>query len=129
MIEESIYAVLAAQDSPVSAWNTLMGTRIYPAIGDHDPALPYLVYQRVTTADENTTCGYSGLTNYQIQFDLYASTYAHCQTAMTLLHALLTSSLRGLRTSQYGGWEPETKLYRMTADYSFWATETPIPHS
>lgn len=129
MIEEAIYALLAAQDSPESAWNTLMGTRIYPAIGDHDPAVPYLVYQRVTTDDENTTCGYSGLTNYRIQFDVYANTYASCHTAMTLLHILLTGDLRGLRLSQFSGWETETKLYRMTADYSFWAQETLIPHS
>lgn len=128
MIEESIYALLAAQDSPESAWNTLIGTRIYPAIGDHDPAVPYLVYQRVNTDDENTTCGYAGLTNYRIQFDIYANTHAHCQTAMTLLHALLTGNLRALRASQFGGWEAETKLYRMTADYSFWARETPISH-
>lgn len=128
MIEESIYAVLVAQDSPASIWNALMGTRVYPAIGDHDPAVPYLVYQRVTTDDENTTCGYSGLSNYRIQFDVYAGQFAQCQTAMTLLHTLLTSQLRGLRTSQWGGWEAETKLYRMTADYSFWAQETPISH-
>jgi hypothetical protein len=128
MIEESIYALLAAQESPVSAWNTLIGTRIYPTVGDHDPALPYIVYQRVSTQDENTTCGYAGLTNYRFQFDVYSDLSSECHTAMSLLHTLLTENLRGLRIFQSGGWEAETKLYRITADYSLWGRETAISH-
>jgi hypothetical protein len=129
MVEETIYSLLSAQDSPASAWNTLMGARIYPSVGIQNPPLPYAVFQRVTTGDENTTSGFSGLINYGFQFDIYSDTLSECLTAATHLHTLLTASaLRALRTMQISGFEDETKLYRVTADYSIWSRETAISH-
>jgi|APFre7841882590_1041340.scaffolds.fasta_scaffold205635_2 hypothetical protein len=129
MVEETIYSILAAQESPLSAWNQLIALRIYPNIGIQNPPLPYVVYHRVSTDDVNVTCGYTGLSNYRIQFDVYSTKISECYAAFSYLHQLLVeSALKALRISQYGGWESETKLYRVTTDYSIWTREEHIFH-
>lgn len=119
-LETLIYALLAA-DSPVS---TLVSTRIYPLVLPQDVVLPAITYTRISGGQVSSLDGYSGLENPRIQVDAWAASYSGVKD----LAAKIVTAMNGSATfsatilSDTDFFEDETKIYRVSLDFSAWHT-------
>lgn len=100
---------------------TTAGTRVYPLTGPDTPVKPYIVYQRVSASSENVLDGDSGLTNTRMQIDVYSTTYGEADTIANQIDALMAAwALQNVSILNQDGYESDTKLFRVTSDYSIW---------
>lgn len=119
---EVVFALLSA-DAGVAA---LVAKRIYPQIAPQPLTKPYVVYAVVSDEPLNSLQGdTSGLGSARVQIDCYATSYRDVQAVADAVDAVLkarnvyndSSSLRLSRRDLY---ESDTKLHRVSADYSIW---------
>lgn len=121
-IESSLYARLTAH-AGVSA---LVGTRIYPLLMPQTPVLPAITYQRISAEHIASIGGHSGLENPRIQIDIWALSYNTSKALAAQVRAALTESMDGfaaLLLTDLDDYEPETRIYRCSLDFSLWAEE------
>jgi hypothetical protein len=79
---EKVIAYLLANNAPLAA---LVGTRIYPVKAAQDAALPFLVYRRDDTNDQQIITGQSKLPFASFEIDYVADNY---DTEMALAEAI-----------------------------------------
>jgi hypothetical protein len=109
-IEQTIFSTL----SPVCAG------RVYPDIGAQSERNQHIVYTLVFESGIDHLSGDPGLRNSRYQFDCWSDTksgaVALAESARAALRNL-TSVFIGRNPSDY---DPETKLYRESMDFSIW---------
>lgn len=87
---------------------------------------PYLVWTLITSNINNTLAGASNAQNARVQIDGYATTPTLRRSLGDAIEAALAaSSLSNVELTQANHFEHETKLYRITLDFSIW-TALPI---
>ena len=117
-IERLTYEALAGGSPDTDA-----GTRVYPWIVGQDVPLPRIVYTRVSTAPVTSLSGSSGLDNVRMQVDCYAATMPGALRLASQVRTLLEGGGAGftaLLAGQFDAYEPETKVFRQSLDFSCW---------
>ena len=102
---------------------TAAGNRIFPMTAPDSVVRPYIVFQRITTNDENVMGGSTSLYNTRMQIDCYADTYAGVIALAAQVDALFIAwTIQNVSLGQQDLYESDVKLYRIQADYSIWHT-------
>lgn len=108
MIEAQLYAALSA----------LAGGRVFPLVAPHGTANPYLVYSVPSHGSDDALAG-MGARRAAVQLDAYAGSLAAAK-------ALVADALAALDPFDPGElmelqeYEPDTGLYRATAEVAIW---------
>lgn len=117
VLEEQIFEALTS-GSPLP---TAAADRVYPTLAKEGAALPRITYQRVSTEPQNTLGGHALIDRVQVQFDCWASSpLGAALLARQLRLALSDAPFKPTFTSQYDGFEAESRLYRHTLEMSCW---------
>lgn len=112
-LEEQLYAVLAPLASG-GAW---------PLVAAQGTAAPFIVYGDVISTTENSLQGASALQNTRMQIDGYHTTYAAMKAlGLAIDAAMAASALTKVKLSEQVFFEADTRLYRISLDYSLWST-------
>lgn len=86
-------------------------------------ALPYIVWFRVDSTANVAMGGASQLQNTRVQIDIYSRSLQQAEgLAATLTAALAASAITNVPLSSFDQYEPDIKAYRISKDYSLWAT-------
>ncbi len=86
-------------------------------------APPYLVWQRIISSTNNSTTGASSVQNTRVQIDAYAGTYPAAETLANAIEAAIAAcGIAGIKLSEQDFFEDDTKLYRVSQDFSLWTT-------
>lgn len=84
---------------------------------------PYIVWQRVISSTNNSTTGASNVQNTRVQIDAYAKDYASVDALSSAIEAAVAASgINGLKLTEQDFFEDDTKLYRISQDFSLWTT-------
>lgn len=115
---QDIYTVLAALNPAGGVWN---------AINTSEPAeaatVPYIVFLRIVSTVNNSLGGASGLQNTRVQIDVFDRTYSSAAAlADQVVTAMTTAFPTCMQVSTFDVYEPAVKAYRISADFSVWAT-------
>lgn len=111
MIESSIYAAI----------KSLAGGRVYPMVLPDTATLPAIVYQRISSVPVTSLNGDSGLESVRIQVSVWATTYKEAKTlSATVKSTLNATTLKIVSDGDSDDYEPETKRFRVLADYLVW---------
>jgi hypothetical protein len=111
MIQTDLYSLLSA---------TFSG-RLYPLVAPDNVTRPFAVYQRISTS-EATIHGAGGISETRMQLDIFADTYAAALTLATTARSVIAASLSltSIPLIEADDYEPETKLYRIFMEFTFW---------
>ena len=115
--EGAIRAAILAS-APVAA---MVGTRVYPMMLPQGPTLPAIVYQRISTVPDMLVEG-PGFAPIRMQLSMWATTFDGARTladaVVTALHGYHGGELRLSRLiNLLDDYEPDTKLFRVIADF------------
>lgn len=87
------------------------------------PAYPYIVWQRVASSPNVALDGISALQNTRIQIDIYGRTVQEALTVEVALEAAMAAAaFTNLPILSQDFWENDPLSYRVSRDYSVWAT-------
>ena len=83
---------------------------------------PYIVWSGVVSAINNNLLGASDVQNTRFQIDAYATSYAGARTlAAAVVAAMKAASFANVQISDQDMYEPDTKLFRVSMDFSVWS--------
>lgn len=82
---------------------------------------PYIVWQRVVSTINNSTLGASDVQNTRVQVDAYARDYPTVVSLARAIAAAVAGGFNGVRLSEQDFFEDDTKLYRVSQDFSVWS--------
>lgn len=118
VLEPKIYTVLSGS----SAVSAVVSARIYPLVLPQDVTLPAITYVRISGGQVNSMGGYSGLENPRMQIDVWGATYTAAKTLAALVHAAMSAAttFSALLISDMDLYEDDTKIYRVSMDFSVW---------
>lgn len=115
MIETEIIAALSG-GSP-----TLVGDRIYAHVLPDGVAMPAISFSRVSTVAQNHLTGHGGLDLVRVQVDSWAATYDEAKSvAAEVRQRMQNAGFKGLMANEFDDFEPDTKRYRVSTDYTVW---------
>lgn len=127
-MEQVIYTALANS----AAIGALVGgtganARVYPLLMPQGSSLPAVTYFRVST-DRIATASLSGhnaRVNARVQIDCWADTYANSKSLASAVKSVMLSAttFTALSVSERDLYEPDTEVYRVSADFSVWYLE------
>lgn len=122
MDESIVYGYLVgASPSAVSA---LVGSRVYYVKAPQDAVRPYVVYTLISGVPANHLEGTPGMENYRVQIDAYTDEASGAGAARALLKACRDELEWGNRahcvSENFIDFEPDTRLFRASADFSLW---------
>lgn len=113
----SLQTILQATLAPLASggsWN-LRAAQDTPA--------PYIVWQRVISSTNNSTTGASDVQNTRVQIDVFAKDYTTSNALATAIEtAVAACGLPSVKLSEQDFYEDDTKLYRISQDFSLWST-------
>lgn len=124
--------VFVTTDAPTAA---IIGTRLFPNLLPESTLNNWpgcsVVYKTITNERHQSQDGDSKLSATGIQFDAYARTRAEVKATMDALAALFMNFKGSIGTGntpvgaiifqhEADGYESETRLFRATAEYTFW---------
>ncbi len=118
MLESDIYTALTSY----SALTDEVSTRIYPVELPDDASYPAIVYTNIGYMPENVLSQNNPECHARFQFDIWAKTYSECRTLLSILHSAIAAGLTGVFFSTFEDKEQNTRLYRISTDYSIWRT-------
>lgn len=111
---EDIQAVL----NPLAA-----GGSWYAINTTEPPVYPYIIFTRIISTTNNTLQGPTDLQNTRIQIDLIGRSVSELDTLdRSVESAMESASFTNIQLSSQDVYEPEIKAFRVTKDYSVWAT-------
>lgn len=128
MSAENAIATVLQADAAVTA---LVGTRIYPLKMPQNPTLPAIVHQRISTTPDMLAEG-PGFAPMRVQLSLWASSFDGARALAAAVVGVLHGyhgpiGIGGLRLARLlnltDDYEPETKLFRVIADFRVSHTE------
>jgi hypothetical protein len=117
-------------DSTISG---LIGSRMYAAILPQHPTMPAITYQIISGDSVISHDGSSGLENPTIQIDCWADTYSQMDALFNAVRKRLNVASGTFLGVEVQGvfllrkrdlYDDEAKLYRRTADYDVWNSES-----
>lgn len=115
---------MAAEEAIYTALRSLVGDRCYPEMAAQGAELPYIVYNRVSAARENTLNKSVALSNPQIEIGCYAATLAAARTlAASVKTAMKTAGVTNELQDDFLEYDPATDLNFVLLRYSCWETE------
>lgn len=87
------------------------------------PTYPYATFIRITSQATNDLQGKANLQNTNVQLDVFGRSQTEAMTAHAALEAaLLGGSLTIVALSSTDMYEGEVRAYRISSDWSVWAT-------
>mgnify|MGYP003336237320 FL=1 len=87
------------------------------------PVYPFIVWQRVVSTTNNTLRGASDLQNTRVQIDIFSRSVSESVSIEDAVEsAMASASFTNLLVSSQDIYESEVKAFRITKDYSVWAT-------
>ena len=110
-LQTDLQAVLAPLASG-GAWNLRAA---------QNTVAPYIVWQRVVSTINNSTLGVSDVQNTRVQIDAYARDYPAVDALACAIAAAVAGVFNGVRLSEQDFFEDETRLYRISQDFSVWS--------
>jgi hypothetical protein len=95
----------------------------YNANTQEPPTYPYISWVRVSSSPNVTLQGPSALQNTRIQIDIFSLSASESQSIETALEAAFNASaITNVPLSSADQYEDMVRAYRITKDYSVWAT-------
>lgn len=120
MADESIVYTWLVNGSP-SAVSALVGQRVYPTQAPQDVVRPFIVYRLVAAVPQNQLSGTPGIDNRRVQIDCYAESYAAVKEILSAVRDELEWADRcHCKNENPVDFEPDTRLFRASADFSLW---------
>ncbi len=111
---ESVQAVL----EPLAS-----GGSWYEVNTTEPPAAPYIVFSRIPSPANVTLQGPSNLQNTRLQIDLYSRSVQELLSLGDSIEAAMAAAgFTNVPLTQRDMYEPDTKLYRTSYEYSVWST-------
>jgi hypothetical protein len=113
---------MTVQETLYTALQSTVGGRLYPLVTPSPVTLPYAVYQVISQVPSNVLADTPGLFNTRIQVDVFARTYAECQTLKASVRTAMVSGF-GFKATEINTtdlFEEEARLYRVSLDWSVW---------
>lgn len=112
-IEGTIQALLAS----------LVSGRCYPLVNTSATIVkPYITYQVVSNVPTVSLTGPSGLENRRVQIDIWSDTYGASKALEIQVKAAMNSApFVNIPLLSQDFYEEETKLYRVSVDFSVWS--------
>jgi hypothetical protein len=84
---------------------------------------PYIVWARVVSTTNNSLAGASNVQNTRVQIDAYAFDYLAVDAIATAIEsAIAGSGISSIKLTEQDFFEDDTKLYRISQDFSLWST-------
>ncbi|WP_428719137.1 tail completion protein gp17 [Undibacterium curvum] len=117
-IEEVLYAAI----SSVPELSTLP---IRPFVAAEDDLAPYIIFTRLPGVRIGSLTGDSGLVNSHFQIDVYDHDLLEVGRIMSVVRQAILSEVKlgAIHVAERKKFEPETKLFRCSEDFSFWFSE------
>lgn len=113
MIQDELTAYLADK--------TAAEDRIFPLLADAKTPVPYMTYIVASAIPEVALAGGVEITNSRIQIDVYSRTYGEAHEVAAAIGAALAAwTVRSVPIQSQDFYEPDTKLFRVSTDFSFW---------
>ena len=109
-LQTELQAVLAPLATG-GAWNLRAAQNTVP---------PYIVWQRIVSTINNCTLGASDVQNTRVQIDAYARDYPTVDALARTIAAAVAGGFNSVRLSEQDFFEDETRLYRISQDFSVW---------
>ena len=111
----SVYATLMAS----SAVTALVGAKVYQEVAPQDTAAPYITLSSGGGHTNPYLGDLPGIDNPIIMFDIWARTAADREAIyQAVIDAM--DPVGNMLSQPMSGWEFETKLYRLSFEYSLW---------
>ena len=115
MIETTLVAIAAP----------LLAGGLNALVAPQNCARPYGVYTEIASPTSNTLADGVPIQQSILQIDIYDATFLGARTAGDALADAIQSAydagmLSGVQHSRRSLYEPETKLYRILYEFSFW---------
>lgn len=128
-METALYTLLTTTAGVYSlVGGTGAAARVYPLIRPQGAALPAVTFQRIDTQRLATTSlsGHNSKIRCRMQIDCWATTYAAAQSLFDAVKAAMLSAtaFSALNAGEHPLYEDDTKIYRVTSDWSCWFTDT-----
>lgn len=98
---------------------------VWYGVNDSQPAVaPFIVYSRVVSTTNNSLQGPSDLQNTRVQVDVYARTIAQAESISDAVAVAMQSGpwRSSVALSSQDFYEADPRLYRISRDFSVWAT-------
>ena len=126
-MEDDLHSAIA-NNAGVAALVGGTGTsaRVYPLVRKQTAPVPAVTYQVIDRPRINTASmtGNNARVNSRVQIDSWARTYAEVKAlAAAVKTAVLASSITAISLDERDLYEPDTELYRVSADFSTWHLE------
>lgn len=87
------------------------------------PVYPYVVFQRIVSTPNVSLGGPSALQNTRFQFDIYSQRISEAATLGKSLDDIMKGAgLTNVPLNEQDFFEPDTRVHRVSKDYSVWAT-------
>ena len=85
--------------------------------------VPYIIFLRVVSVVNNSLSGRSDLQKTRVQIDVLDRTYSRAQALAGQVVAAIASAFpQSTQLSVSDTYEPVVKAYRISSDFSIWAT-------
>jgi hypothetical protein len=113
----------SAQQAMLAALSPLVSGHVYPQIAPDQLPPPYIVYQDVASAPENTLNDGIAIENDRFQVDVFALDYisAHDLADAARVAMLgIAAPIKVVYLTQSGVFEPDLKLHRVMQEFSVW---------
>lgn len=107
---------MTPEELTYSILRSLASGRVYPIEGYQAGALPYIVYQRISTIPYNTICGDTGSSYVRMQIDVITDNYEDARDLARLVRRSMKND--AVFQSERHLSEPERGMYRVTQDYN-----------
>ena len=110
-----------------------IAARVYPVQLPQKPTLPAIAYRIVSGFRPHSMPNTRGLARPRVQIDCYSDSYEGAQTLADLVRKRLDAYRGAAGTATWQGvffsnenddFDPDTKLYTLSRDYTFWVEET-----
>jgi hypothetical protein len=115
-IGEDVFSALTSGSPPL---------RAYPQLMPQTPVLPALTFALVAGDDDFDLQGPTGLIVRHFRVDAWATTessaFAQITQAQSLMLASAAFQVNAIRESGAAGYEPDTKLFRESREFTLWA--------
>lgn len=121
-IEEQLNYYLAGNTSIAA----LVADRIYPLVAPQEAALPYLVYQRISTVRERSHSGPSGLAHPRFQITAAAEEYSTLRDLANAVRGALDGSALAQAVfvdNEWDGWDEAADAFVSRIDVIIWHEE------
>lgn len=115
-VERLFFQYLAPQIAPA---------KLYAVIVPQDARYPCVRYATTFANPDSTLCGYGGLTNSNVQIDIWAREFTDVRNLRDIIvHAMQQAPLDPTLTAEFDNYDADAHAYIRVLQYSIWENET-----